>query len=84
MGWYQVKPQIFLESHSLLLKHAFDQLGLQKIYCGTINKNIPEAYKRAFNFEVEGLLKKSIYKNGIFHDATLLAVFIDTIMYPEL
>ena len=78
------KPQIYLESHSLLFKHAFNQLGLNKIYCGTINKNIPVAMKRAFNFEIEGVLKQSMFKNGKFVDTTMLAVFKDTIKYPQL
>ena len=78
------KPQIFLESHTLMFKHAFNQLGLNKVTSGTINKNIPEAMKRAFNFKVEGVLKQSIFKNGSFQDAILLAVFKDTIIYPVL
>ena len=78
------KPQIYLESHSLMFKHAFNQLGLNKIYCGTINKNIPVAMKRAFNFEIEGILKESMFKNGGFKDTTLLAVFKNTIKYPVL
>ena len=78
------KPQIYLESHSLIFKHAFNQLGLNKIYCGTINKHIPVAMKRAFNFEIEGVLKKSMFKNGEFLDTTMLAVFKDTIKYPTL
>ena len=78
------KPQIYLESHSLMFKHAFNQLGLNKIYCGTINKNIPVAMKRAFNFEIEGVLKQSMFKNGKFVDTTMLAVFKDTIKYPLL
>tara|TARA_Y100000991_G_C21834538_1_gene289614 strand:- start:10 stop:576 length:567 start_codon:yes stop_codon:yes gene_type:complete len=78
------KPQIYLESHSLIFKHGFNQLGLNKIYGGTINKNIPGALKRAFNFEIEGVLKKSIFKNGVFYDATLFAVFSDTIIYPQI
>ena len=67
-----------------MFKHAFDQLGLNKVSAGTINKNIPQAMKRAFNFEVEGVLKQSIFKNGSFKDAILLAVFKDTITYPVL
>ena len=78
------KPQIFLESHSLMIKHAFNQLGLNKIYCGSINKNFPGVMKRAFNFEVEGVFKQSIFKNGLFVDTTMLAVFKNTIKYPNL
>ncbi len=78
------KLQIYLESHSLMFKHAFNQLGLNKIYCGTINKNIPGAMKRAFNFEIEGVLKQAMYKNGVFQDVIMLAVFKDTIKYPIL
>ena len=78
------KPEIYLESHILMIKHAFNQLGLNKIHTGTINRNVPQAMKRAFNFEIEGVLKQSIYKNGVFHDAILLAVFANTVIYPEI
>ena len=78
------KPEIYLESHSLIFKHAFNQLGLNKIYCGSINQHIPGALKRAFNFEIEGVLKQSMFKNGEFVDATMLAVFKDSIKYPLL
>ena len=40
--------------------------------------------KRAFNFEIEGILKQSMFKNGEFVDTTMLAVFKDTIKYPLL
>jgi RimJ/RimL family protein N-acetyltransferase len=36
-----------------------------------------------FNFEVEGVRRRHIYKNGEYCDATLIAVFKDTIRYPE-
>ena len=77
------KPQIYLESHSIIFRHGFEQLGLERIYGGTINKNIPGALERAFNFEIEGIQRKSLFKNGVFNDVTLFAVFKDTINYPD-
>ena len=78
-----LKPQIYLESHSIIFRHGFEQLGLERIYGGTINKNIPGALERAFNFEIEGIQRKSLFKNGIFNDVILFAVFKDTINYPD-
>lgn len=75
---------IFLESWSIMLHHAFEQLGMQKVYGGTFHPHVAGALKRAFNFQEEGVLKRHIYKNGRFVDVTQIAVFADTVSYPEL
>ena len=67
-----------------MLRHAFEQLGLHKIYGGTFHPHVVSALKRAFNFETEGVRKQHIFKNGKFCDLTLISVFSDTINYPEL
>ena len=74
---------IFIESWRFILKHGFNQLGLQKIYGGTFHPHVAGALQRAFNFEVEGLMKRHVFKHGRFHDTTLIAVHSDTVIYPE-
>jgi len=76
-------PALFLEAWSIMLRHGFEQLGLNKIYGGTFHPYGTNALVRAFNFEVEGVQRRHIYKNGAFHDTTLVAVFNDTVRYPE-
>jgi RimJ/RimL family protein N-acetyltransferase len=74
---------IFLEAWSIMLRHAFQQLGMVKVYGGTFHPHVASALKRAFNFEEEGVRKRQVFKNGRFYDVTLVAVFSDTINYPE-
>jgi ribosomal-protein-alanine N-acetyltransferase len=76
-------PALFLESWSLMLRHAFAQLGLHKVYGGTLHPHVPDALTRAFNFEREGVRRRHVYKNGAFADITLVAVYMDTVRYPE-
>ena len=77
-------PFIFYEAWSLMLRHGFDQFGLKKIHGGAFRPFSVEALRRVFNFEIEGVRKKHVFKNGTFHDTTLIAVFDETIKYPEL
>ncbi len=76
------KPELFIESWSLMLRHGFEQLGLQKIYGGTFHPQVAGALTRVFNFEIEGVRKRQVFKNNAYQDITLVAVFADTIQYP--
>lgn len=75
-------PAIFLESWALVLRHGFEQLGLESIYGGTFHPQVVAALERGFNFEVEGVRRRHVYKDGLFHDVTLIAVRRDTVQYP--
>ena len=77
-------PALFLEAWSFMLRHGFEQLGLQKIYGGTFHPHSAAALTRAFNFEIEGVQRRHVFKSGVLEDVTLVAVFHDTIRYPEL
>jgi len=74
---------LFLEAWALMLRHGFEQLGLQKIYGGTFHPHVTGALTRMFNFEVEGVRRRHVFKNGTFKDVTLIAVHHDSIRYPE-
>ena len=77
-------PYVFTESWSILLKHAFEQFGLYKVNVGTFHPRISVAIQRLFNFKVEGIRKQQIFKDNIYHDVHLLAVFRDEVTYPEI
>jgi RimJ/RimL family protein N-acetyltransferase len=74
---------LFLEAWALTLRHGFEQLGLQKIYGGAFHPHVAGALTRMFNFEIEGVRRRQVYKHGAFSDVTLIAVFRETIRYPE-
>lgn len=79
----KTNPVLFLETWSIMLRHGFEQFGLNKIFGGTFHPHVADALVRAFNFEVEGVRRCHIYKNGKYYDTTLVAVFKDTVQYPE-
>ncbi len=66
--------QNFLEANRLLIRHAFEQLNMNRIYGGTLINEIAELYVRALGFSREGTLKDDIYKNGKYNDAYLIAI----------
>lgn len=59
----------FLEACRLLIKHAFDTLNMHRIYGGSIIKEVDEMFCRVLGFTHEGIRRKSVYKNGTYHDA---------------
>ncbi len=64
------------EAKKLLLDYAFNELNLRKICSGALAFNgRSQAYSKKCGYEVEGVLKQHIFKNGEYHDLVQLAVF---------
>lgn len=59
---------IFIETLNLILNHAFSTLNLNKVYGGSISKNLVDIMIRACNFKAEGISRQDMYKNGEYHD----------------
>ena len=64
----------FLESNKLLIKHAFDQLNMNRIYGGTLNKDVSRFFTRLLNFKEEGVLINDVYKNGNWNNVYLIGI----------
>lgn len=62
------KLEYFIEATKLTCKHAFYSLNINRVYSGTISKEIDELFCRALGFQHEGVLKQAVFKNGIYHD----------------
>ena len=60
--------QYFPEAVKLTCKHAFETLNMNRIYSGTISKEIDELMCRTLGFVHEGISRKAVYKNGEYHD----------------
>ena len=60
---------IFTESCKLLLNHGFYSLNLNRIYGGSISKDLVNLMCRVFNFQEEGIKRQDVYKNGKYIDA---------------
>ena len=56
------------EACQLIIKHAFDNLNMNKIWGGTLRKEIAEWCCRVLGFKEEGIKRKEVYKNGDFRD----------------
>lgn len=53
----------------LIIRHAFDQIGLQRVYVGASEKNLgAQKIVENVGFKKEGVRRKAIYKNGEFLD----------------
>lgn len=62
------KLEYFIEAVKLTCKHAFDNLNMNRVYSGTISKEIDELFCRVLGFKHEGILKQAVFKNGAYHD----------------
>ncbi len=64
----------YIEACKLLIVHAFNILNMHRIYGGTIIKEVEEMFCRVLGFTHEGIKRKSVYKNGKYHDAYLIGL----------
>ncbi|WP_276661581.1 GNAT family N-acetyltransferase [Syntrophomonas wolfei] len=58
----------YYESNKLMIIHGFYTLNLHRIYGGTIVKELADLLCRFFGFQIEGIARQDVYKNGKYHD----------------
>jgi len=63
------------EAEYLILRYAFDELKLHRIYCHTLafNKSVLSLHER-FNFKQEGVLRAHIRRDNQPHDVVITAI----------
>lgn len=61
----------WIEANRLIIKHAQNSLNMQRIYGASFIKEVAIFYERLLGFEKEGILKKDVFKNGVFNDVYL-------------
>lgn len=67
------------EAKLLLLKYAFDAIGLHKIHSRAFVKNLASRkYSEKCGYVEEGVLKEEMFRDGVFEDAVALACFRST------
>jgi len=64
---YQVL-KYYLEAARLIITHGFKSLGMQRIYSGTVKKEINDIVCRLLEFKPEGIKRSAIFKDGNFHN----------------
>ena len=67
-----LKP--FLEANKLLIEHAFEQLNMNRIYGGSLNKDVSRFFVKLLNFKEEGVLINDVYKNGHWNNVHLIGL----------
>ena len=58
----------FIEASKLIIKHGFESLNLNRIYGGSIIKEIDTMFCKLLGFSHEGVSKEAVYKNGKYVD----------------
>lgn len=63
---------------NLLIKHCFEDLGLNRIWTLILSDNEPSrSLFQKCGFQVEGLLRQHAYKHGQFQDVVIVALCSD-------
>jgi UDP-4-amino-4,6-dideoxy-N-acetyl-beta-L-altrosamine N-acetyltransferase len=69
MGGYAV------EAEYLILKYAFENLGMNKIYCQTLSYNTKVVSTHSkFGFKTDGILRQHYKENDSFADVVLMSI----------
>jgi RimJ/RimL family protein N-acetyltransferase len=72
---------IFLESAKLVFNHAFHSLNMNRIYGGSISKDLIALMCRSLGCKEEGVARQDIFKNGNYHDAFLYSILKDEFVF---
>jgi UDP-4-amino-4,6-dideoxy-N-acetyl-beta-L-altrosamine N-acetyltransferase len=69
---------IAAEAEYLMLAHAFDGMGLKKVFCESMGRNarVLNGHKR-FGFLRDGVLRSHVCRDGEFHDLVVMSI-LDT------
>jgi UDP-4-amino-4,6-dideoxy-N-acetyl-beta-L-altrosamine N-acetyltransferase len=63
------------EAEYLVLYHAFDEVGLQRVYCHTLASNRPVlAMHERFQFRKEGVLRRHVRREGWYEDLVVMGM----------
>lgn len=65
-----------VESHKLMLRHAFETLNLNRVYGGSVIKEIDLLFCRALGYSSEGISKNHVFKNGKYMDVYRFAILL--------
>ncbi len=58
----------FIEASRLIINHGFETLNLNRIYSGTIVKEIDIMFCKVLGFTHEGIFSEAVFKNGKYVD----------------
>ena len=64
----------FLEAYKLLIKHAFEQLNINKISDGSVSKDVADLLIKTVGYKLEGVRRNELYMNGKYVDLYLIGL----------
>ena len=64
----------WLEASKLMIIHGFNTLNMNRISGGAIKKQNEEMYVKVLGFTHEGIMRKSFFKNGRYHDTYVYGI----------
>jgi UDP-4-amino-4,6-dideoxy-N-acetyl-beta-L-altrosamine N-acetyltransferase len=82
-GYYIGEAQYRMGGHAveaeyLILKYAFCELGMNKVYCQTLSYNSKViSIHSKFGFKTDGILREHYKENGSFSDVVLMSILKD-------
>lgn len=66
------------EARMMMLKFAFEERGMERISAYILENNVASIKQHEkCGFKKEGLLRKSVYKNGMFYNQVLMSLLKD-------
>ena len=74
---------IFLESSKLLFRHAFETLNMNRIYGGSISRELVTLMCRSLGCKEEGVARQDIFKNGRYHDSYRYSLLREECIYGD-
>jgi diamine N-acetyltransferase len=67
-----------LEVLELMFRYGFHTLGMERIWSGAVSSNhISIKNNEKFGMKIEGVQKRTTYRNGVFYDSVMLAMLRD-------
>ncbi len=67
----------FLEASKLIIIHGFESLNLNRIYGGTIVKEVDLMFCKMLGFKNEGISRNAVFKNNLYCDIYKHAILKD-------
>lgn len=64
----------FVESHQLILAHAFNGLHMHRVGGGSLSEAVAQLYCRTLGFQHEGVRRSEVFKDGSYHDVHLFGL----------
>jgi len=73
--------EIYIEACKLLFNHAFNSLNLNRLYGGSISKELVVLMCRILGCKQEGSARQDIFKSGTYHDAYLYSILREEFIF---